>query len=133
VVDDEESIRELVEAGLTARGMTVDCAASGEDALRLVERSRSNGIRHDLVLCDVKMPGLSGDQLFARLRALLEKETNAVAQPEFIFMTGDVMEPAVESIVQKFGARFVPKPFRVSDLIPILVEALAGRGTPKPA
>jgi hypothetical protein len=48
-------------------------------------------------------------------------------------MTGDVMEPAVESIVQKFGARFVPKPFRVSDLIPILVEALAGRGTPKPA
>jgi PAS domain S-box-containing protein len=132
VVDDEESIRELVEAGLTARGMNVECAASGEDALRLVERSRSNGIRHDLVLCDVKMPGLSGDQLFARLRALLEKETNAVAQPEFIFMTGDVMEPAVESIVQKFGARFVHKPFRVSDLVPILVEVLAGKAKLKP-
>lgn len=133
VVDDEESIRELVEAGLTARGVTVDCAASGEDALRLVEQSRSNGIRHDLVLCDVKMPGLSGDQVFAQLRGLLEKEANTVPLPEFVFMTGDVMEPAVESIVEKFGARFVPKPFRVSDLIPILGEALAGRSTPKPA
>lgn len=133
VVDDEESIRELVEAGLAARGMQVACAASGEDALRIIEQSHAAGEVFDVVLCDVKMPGLSGDQVFVRLQALMEKEPRAASAPEFIFMTGDVMDPMVEKIVQQFGTRFVHKPFRVSDLIPMLSEALASRNPLRPA
>lgn len=133
VVDDEESIRELVEAGLAARGMQVACAASGEDALRVVEQSHAAAERFDVLLCDVKMPGLSGDQVFVRLQALLEKGPRIGSPPEFVFMTGDVMDPMVEKIVQQFGTRFIHKPFRVSDLIPILTDVLAGKERPKPA
>lgn len=138
VVDDEESIRELVDAGLSARGMHVTSAASGEEAIRLVERAWADSQPYDVVLCDVKMPGLSGDQFFARMRSTLA--SLATSRPEapatvakqmcaFIFMTGDVMESAVEDIVKEHGTRFVPKPFRISGLVPILMEALAEKAS----
>ena len=64
IVDDEESIREIVQDGLSARGMNVECAASSEEALALLADNT-----YDIVLCDFNLPGLSGEQLFERLRA----------------------------------------------------------------
>ncbi len=62
-VDVAAANRELLEAV----GITVDCAASGEDALALLERA---GPRHDLVLSDIAMPGaVDGLQLAVKLKA----------------------------------------------------------------
>ena len=53
VVDDEESIREIVQEGLVARGMTVEGASSSEEALpHLAAHS------YDFVLCDFNLPGI---------------------------------------------------------------------------
>ena len=68
IVDDEESIREIVQDGLSARGMHVECAASSEEALALLA-----GNTYDVVLCDFNLPGLSGEQLFEQLRAQSER------------------------------------------------------------
>ncbi len=124
VVDDEESIRELIEAGLSTRGMNVLCAASGEEALRLVDAARAAHQPFDAILCDVKMPGLSGDQLFERLAAG-PAATSGAFQQRFIFMTGDLVDQATTSVVRESGVRCVQKPFRVTDLIAALRETFS--------
>jgi PAS domain S-box-containing protein len=124
VVDDEESIRELIEAGLSTRGMNVLCAASGEEALRLVDAARAAQQPFDAILCDVKMPGLSGDQLFERLAAG-PAATSGAFQQRFIFMTGDLVDQATTSVVRDSGVRCVQKPFRVTDLIAALRETFS--------
>jgi putative nucleotidyltransferase with HDIG domain len=63
VVDDEESVRALLCAFLNARGFEVAEAPSGEGALALLEEQT-----RDVVLSDVRMPGMTGMQLLAEIR-----------------------------------------------------------------
>src|SRR6187431_37198 len=65
VVDDNEQNRMLVEATLEAEGHQIILAANGEEALRAFEQSDP-----DCVLLDVRMPGLDGFAVCARIRAL---------------------------------------------------------------
>ena len=53
VVDDEEKLRRVIELQLSTAGFDVDKAASAEEALKLAERA-------DLVLTDLKLPGMDG-------------------------------------------------------------------------
>ena len=55
VVDDEEAIRTITKTILVHRGLTVVTAASGEEALQLCHQDN-----FDLILCDIRMPGMSG-------------------------------------------------------------------------
>lgn len=114
VVDDEESIREIVEEGLSGRGMRVETAGSSEEAL---SRLASNS--YEVVVCDMNLPGLPGGDLFERLHAQA-----GTSMPQFVFMTGDLLEP---SALQRFGdkgAHVMQKPFHVSALAKLLVELL---------
>lgn len=61
VVDDEETIRDVLAKFLRARGYDVQVAVNGEDALEHLARSRFS-----LLLCDVRMPGLSGLEVVGR-------------------------------------------------------------------
>ncbi len=123
VVDDEEGIRELVQEGLTAQGMRVDCVATGEEALRLIaERA------YDTVLCDLNLsgsvaPAISGKKFFEQIcrRAAAEPRWPA---PVFFFMTGDLADPAAMQELTQAGAHVVYKPFQISELAAALVEAL---------
>ncbi len=124
VVDDEASIRELIEAGLSARGVSVECAESGEKALQLVAAARMQQRPYDVILCDVKMPGLNGEQLFARLSAE-PMATSGTFLRRFIFMTGDLIDQGTMGAVRDTGVRCVQKPFRVADLVTALKETFA--------
>jgi PAS domain S-box-containing protein len=114
IVDDEESIREIVEEGLSARGMKVETAGSSEEAL-----SRLASHSYDVVLCDMNLPGLPGDELFKRLRAQAGK-----SMPQFVFMTGDLLEPSALKQFGDKGAQVMQKPFHVAALAKLLVELL---------
>lgn len=101
VVDDEPAIRDLIRSLLTPRGYVVSEASDGEAALRwLGER------RVDLVVCDLRMPGLGGLPFFERLK---------VERPELaervIFMTGDVMNPVAQQLAREQGRVCLAKPF----------------------
>ena len=63
VVDDEEAIRESLSAALTAEGLDVAAAATAEAALALLDR-----FQPDIVLSDIRMPGLDGVELLRILR-----------------------------------------------------------------
>jgi|HubBroStandDraft_1064217.scaffolds.fasta_scaffold02512_2 PAS domain S-box-containing protein len=114
VVDDEESIREIVQEGLAARGVKVDCAANSEEALLLLPTQP-----YEFVLCDFNLPGLHGQQLFERLRT-----TASDSSPRFVFMTGDLVEPATVAAFREKGAQILQKPFHVSALAALLAELL---------
>ncbi len=92
VVDDEEGIRELVSDGLVARGARVDVAASGEEALCLLE-SRA----YEVVICDVNLRGIAagsnlGTGIALSLRRTVSSKPLNSQKPLFLFMTGDLAE-----------------------------------------
>jgi DNA-binding response OmpR family regulator len=64
VVDDEQSIRTIVEYALRDAGFTVVTAARGDDALRVVEREQV-----DLIVLDLMLPGVDGLEVCKRIRA----------------------------------------------------------------
>lgn len=123
VVDDEASIRELIQAGLSSRGVNVDCADSGEQALKMVSAAANAQRPYDAILCDVKMPGINGEQLYLRL-AEQPLVTSGVFNKRFIFMTGDLVDQGTMGSVRQSGVRCVQKPFRVADLVVALKETL---------
>jgi len=114
VVDDEDSIREIVQEGLAARGMKVEGAASAEDALAHLATAS-----YEVILCDFNLPGLNGDQLFEKLRA-----GAGSSAPRFVFMTGALLDPAVIEGFSLKGASLLQKPFHVSGLAKLLAELL---------
>jgi PAS domain S-box-containing protein len=123
VLDDEESIRMLLEEGLSAHGMRVDCAANSREALELVSHRP-----YDLALCDVNLsssgPGPSGREAALQIVACARGAT----KPEVVFMTGDLVED------DGSGGHIhqLQKPFRISDVLSALREALAPGPVRKP-
>ena len=63
-VDDQRYFRELIEEFLTAEGFETQTAASGEEALHILERSA-----FDIVLTDLVMPGMDGSELVHRVKS----------------------------------------------------------------
>jgi DNA-binding NtrC family response regulator len=68
VVDDEAAQRELLGGFLESRGFTIAVAASAEDALEIIGRDPP-----DMVLLDVRLPGMSGIEALAEIRKLAER------------------------------------------------------------
>jgi response regulator RpfG family c-di-GMP phosphodiesterase len=63
VVDDEASVRKVIAAVLTQQGLSCETAASGEEALGVLETRQT-----DAVISDLQMPGMSGMELLAKVR-----------------------------------------------------------------
>jgi PAS domain S-box-containing protein len=115
VLDDEESIRMLLEEGLSAAGLRVDTAASPDEALKLIK-----GRSYDAFLCDLNLSQIG----FASGGREAAREMLAAAgpeKPELVFMTGDL----VQEEPKPGEPRRLQKPFRVSDVLNVLREILA--------
>jgi CheY-like chemotaxis protein len=106
VVDDDASIRLLLDAALRQRGFTVWTACDGEEALRLYRRHRP-GIA--LVLLDVRMPLLDGPQTVAVLRQWEPALT-------FCFMSGQSGDYSPQELLALGAACVFQKPFRVAEV-----------------
>jgi PAS domain S-box-containing protein len=114
IVDDEEGIREIVHDGLSARGMKVAVAESSEAALAYLAKETC-----EIILCDFNLPGMSGEKLFEEMRA-----RSGYSVPRFVFMTGELVSPAVMERFRQKGARVLQKPFQLSGLAALLTEIL---------
>ena len=118
VLDDEESLRMLLQEGLSAHGLRVGCAATTEEALALLERSS-----YDAFLCDLH---LSSGGFFVNGRESAARILKAAGtqKPALIYMTGDLIEGSQEGEGQSEPV-CLQKPFRVSDVLSLLKEVLA--------
>lgn len=121
VLDDEESIRMLLDEGLSAHGIRVDCAATPEEALGLASHSA-----YDAILCDLNLNSggiyVNGRDITGRILA-----TAGPRKPVLIYMTGDLV-PSGEREQGSDEPHYLQKPFRISDVLALLNEI-----TPVPA
>ena len=116
LVEDEQPVRESVRRLLEWQGYTVLEASSGTDALQLYE-TNEEGI--DLVVTDLIMPGMSGQELVDQLRA---------RRPELraLFMSGYADQPSPSNGAVRGGTAYVEKPFTGEVLMQRLREVLEG-------
>ena len=118
VLDDEESLRMLLQEGLSAQGLRVDCAATTEEAFAHLGRSS-----YDVFLCDLHLSsgGYSVDGREAAVRIL---ETAGKQKPLLVYMTGDLLE-ITSGAPGGNEPICLQKPFRVSDVLALLRDVLA--------
>jgi PAS domain S-box-containing protein len=114
VVEDEHALGEAVAAALGDEGFVVDRAEDGEAALALVRKRR-----YDVILCDLKMPKVDGIAFYRELSASMPQLAARV-----VFMTGDVAGTEAGRFLEESGIRWIPKPFRLRDLVRAAREAL---------
>jgi DNA-binding NtrC family response regulator len=116
VVDDEKNAREGLKAFLEGLGYDVLTAASGEEALRQIEKEQP-----DIVLSDLRMPGLDGVALLEKVRA---KHAGIIV----ILLTAyGTVENAVKAM--KMGAfHYLTKPINLEELEWVVKKALVQRG-----
>ncbi len=117
VIDDEESILELTHEVLAGRGYKVETVCDGETAL-----SRLGAGSYDVTICDWKMPGLSGRQVYERLHA-----TQPAAAARLVFMTGDILSDKTLKFFEERRIHCLSKPFSLDEFRAI-IEKMSKRG-----
>lgn len=110
VVDDEPSIQDMLVAILTTQGHRVDTASTAEEALR---KLRKRG--YDVILTDLRMPGMSGTEFYNRLAA-----TQSEVARRVVFMTGDLVGNESRDFLGRVGNLSLAKPFTMESLDRIL-------------
>ena len=105
VVDDEAGIREIIQFNLEAAGFEVDCAASAEQALDMLDND------YDLILLDVMMSGMSG---FAMAEVLRKERHNEIP---IIFLTARSDQNDLLTGFSAGGDDYIPKPFSIQEVI----------------
>ena len=116
VVDDDESIRVAMARFLQRCGYSVESAGNGTDALFLFESNR-----YDAMICDVRMPGLSGPEL---LPHVLAHDPNLA-----VLMLSAVNDAPTAAHVLAGGAiDYLVKPIELRALQDAVIRALARRG-----
>src|SRR5260221_10803481 len=106
VAEDNPLVRDLIQKGLDAHCEVVIAEDGGDALLKVIDEPP------DVILCDYKMPGLNGRQLFEKLRG--REQTRHIP---FLFMAsrGDIEErlrPLIDGVED-----FIAKPFLLRDLV----------------
>lgn len=120
IVDDEVSLRFLLQNRLKKMGYEVEFADCGEKALLQIQ----NGLRPQMILTDLQMPGLDGLGLMGKLK-------DEGYDIPFILMTG-FLSPETEQQARRLGALEVfTKPFSYRQLISVINPHLKTEHAPK--
>ena len=118
IVDDEPAVARAIARQLS--GMDVSIAQSGRAAVERLFR----GEPVDLVLCDVMMPGGSGQDVY---------DAVAAEDPELVrkllFITGGAIVPEVATFLRRDGVRHLSKPFEREAFEQVLADIQAARPT----
>ena len=116
IVDDEEVLRDVLDAVLRREGFEVVMAASGEEALSVLDGDENI----DLVILDIMLPGISG---IDTLRAVRIANPNL---PVIVITAFSSIDGAIEAM--KHGAfHYIPKPFKNEEVVLTVNKALEQR------
>jgi signal transduction histidine kinase/CheY-like chemotaxis protein/GAF domain-containing protein len=102
VIDDEASLRRIIELAMKKEGHEVRTSSNALDALRIYREET-----FDLLILDMKMPGMGGIELCRHLPRPL---------PPVLVISGDTLSDEIQSFAQETGADFLPKPFTIGEI-----------------
>jgi two-component system alkaline phosphatase synthesis response regulator PhoP len=114
VIEDEEHIQELVKVNLTASGYEVLVTGSGEDGLELAK-----AVYPDLILLDLRLPGMSGWDVLMLLKA-----DDKLQKIPVITMTATVRQSHDSRLSGMKTAGYLTKPFEVDELLQTVKQVL---------
>jgi two-component system NtrC family sensor kinase len=118
VVDDEQVVRDVVNRVLTGEGHEVHTVDNADDALKKIKSQRYN-----LILLDIKMPGMDGAALYRRIQKIAKSLARRI-----VFITGDIIGADTEKFLYETKAPHIDKPFDAEQLSREVRRALtAGR------
>jgi two-component system NtrC family sensor kinase len=117
LVDDEPAIRTALSMHLKRAGHRVDAAESGTEALAML-----GGAHYDGIFLDLRMPDVSGADLYRRLR-----ERDPGQAQRVVFATGDVDADGARDFLRRTGRPFLAKPFSLGAVTELL-EQVAREG-----
>ena len=115
IVDDERGIRDLLTDILNLMGYETFAARDGNQAI-----DRLDEHEYDLIICDMKMPGLNGESLYNLIKA-----TKPELADRIIFMTGDTVNAQTHGFLESTGNLYVNKPFRIEEIRQCIRKSLA--------
>jgi CheY-like chemotaxis protein len=120
-MDDEEYIREILGAMLTDLGYKIQSACEGAEAIDIFKNARAEGNPFEVIIVDLTIPGgMGGKEMLAQLLEL-DKDVCVIAS------SGYSEDPVISS-PREFGfASSIRKPYRKTELVEAIVNALAVR------
>ncbi|MEE4278609.1 MAG: nitrogen regulation protein NR(I) [Halieaceae bacterium] len=113
VVDDDQSIRWVLERALSQAGIHRECFADAESLLSRLEYEQP-----DVVISDIRMPGIDGLELLSRIRE------NHPEMPVIITTAHSDLDSAVASY-QQGAFEYLPKPFDIDEVVAVTERAVA--------
>ena len=117
VVDDEAGIRETLAEILMDAGHRVVTAATGREALERIAAER-----YDVILTDIRMPGLDGRALYHEIERRWPGRGGCVA-----FVTGDTLASTLRDFVASSGRPVIEKPFLPGEVRRVVAELAGSR------
>lgn len=128
VIDDEFTIRLALRRFFTRMGWSVDEAANGESGYSMIvlDARQADVAPYDIIISDLRMPGLNGIELHDRLKA-----TAPAILPHLIFSTGDIVSEEAANFVRTSECLVLQKPFELSALRQKIEEIVSLHG-PRP-
>ena len=115
LIEDEPSVMAYLQAALERGGYPVVCCQSGVEALQMLRSGEFLG-----VISDMRTPGgVNG----ADVHAWLAQNRPDLAD-RIVFITGDIANDETVETLRKTGAPCVEKPFRVSQLLPVVEKTM---------
>jgi PAS domain S-box-containing protein len=118
VVDDEPNICRVLHRLLSREGHRVETVSDAEDALK-----RLNKTSYDLILLDIKMPGMSGIEFYNHMKVI-----DPSLQQKVVCITGDVISSKNKTFLDKAGIPCIVKPFSIDELMRQVKSGLGGQG-----
>ena len=113
VIDDEAVVRDVLELNLVQLGFDVSVAEDGKSGLELYDSMECC----DLLILDMLMPGMSGDQVFEQIRKVNPEQ-------KVLIISGFCSDDLIEGILSEGGCDFLAKPFTTPDLSEKIVQLL---------
>jgi len=121
LIDDDKLILMTLKRLLAKEGYKVTTAQSGEKALEQIEKTD-----FDLIMSDIKMPGMDGIETVKRIREYLA-QNNKKPIPE-IFITAYAKEEIYKKALELNAAGYIEKPFDIKSLLHIIKVVIEKQG-----
>lgn len=116
IIEDEVALADLVSMYLSGQGHEVVAKHDGNSGLAVALAQD-----FDLIICDLRLPGLTGDQLLPQLLDARPELRDTV-----VIVTGDVLSPDTRDFFEETGLPHIHKPFRLEQLSELVAVRMAG-------